>query len=175
MTDPNPYQSPQHTTYESLPVSLRPKGVWRQGDLVVMHRRSQLPDRCIVDGVPAPEPRKPVEFFTPGTQRQQQTVLIPLAESAWKLDREGEIWGQAWFGFSVLGALATPILGCGFGTIAWIVAGTLTVALLGLAIWNFYLRRPMLSIYRVTDDYIWLRGASAAFLKDLPEWPFSPE
>lgn len=118
--------------------------------------------------------RKAMEFIGPGTklrfqivqERFRHTVLIPLSDEMWGVEQTCDVWGQAYFGFSVLAALATFA--------AWFM-GFVGAYCLAQAIWLNFFRRTSLNMYHITEDYVWLGGASAAFLDALPPWPFRPE
>lgn len=53
MADINPYAAPQHGIVVNPPAVDPSGGVWRDGKLLVMHKKAVLPDRCVKCNQPA--------------------------------------------------------------------------------------------------------------------------
>ncbi len=205
----NPYQSPAAA---DLPISGEatqrdqqetPPGdlplLARDLDLVVMHRRLELPAVCLKSGRPVEGKRlrKKVFWVSPtllvilflltgpfllllilivGRTGTREYITIPV-EAKW-LKKRRRVILTAWGG--VLAAVGLPIA---YLWISEAVGGEVLPSDIGIVVLLFslvlalgsiiygFVTSNLFSIKRIKGDYIWLNGAGYAYLKLLPHWP----
>jgi len=185
----NPYAAPGHEGFAPPVVrtDLSPfAGLWRQGNLLVMHKRAPLPDICLKSNQPAQRRLKrnlswhhPAVFLLVFVSvliyiivaliiRKTATIQIALSDD-WLVRRRRRMI-IAWSSILVcilLFAVAVPNADSAqWAPIAIIVAivGSLVAAIYGL------LACRMVWPQRMTDDYIWLKGVHPDFLARLEAW-----
>jgi hypothetical protein len=150
-------------------------GLWRDGDLVVMHRDAAWPAVCVRTGEPA------VGWFpmrilrtAPGSWLRSETIRFHLPVGRrWHWLTTKLRTGLLTAGLISLGALVTSAfyfdrfpsglslsiaLGGGVTSIALILTSS------GLA--------QLVTLRRDRGNYLWLTGPSEKFLEQLPVWPF---
>lgn len=191
MSEINPYESPRSPEPMVIAELVEPQsgGVWQQGNLLVMHKRATLPDRCVKSNEPAHGRRlKRDLYWHPAwiyltipigllvyiilalMLRKRAVIHIGLSEQ-WFAKRRRVIligWGLVLAGtgmfvltFAVLPEYARPVA----------LPGTLSFPA-GVLYMVFADR--MVSARRITDDYVWLKGVHPDFLAELPPWPYRP-
>jgi hypothetical protein len=167
--------------------------MWRDGAKLVIRRGEQFPDRCVKTNHPAHGRRKQhtvswadplaivaflpllfvpflgdilCHFLMMGAE--DETLSVGLSEE-WSRKRIAVILGTVWvviasLMFILLGLANLPGLEpwllIGFGALLLIVALVFCVKV-----------STLLVATRITEHYLWLRGAHPDFLAGLPEWP----
>lgn len=188
----NPYQSPvvQATLApQSVVAQAADAGVWRQGRLLVMHKRATLPPRCVKTNQPAERwltrglswhhPALILTVFA-GVMvyvllalllRKTARIRIGLTETRFARRRLhlAISWGAGLLGFGLIGASiafsatlrdATPLVAIGG-----------FVLLVGALIYG-QLATRMVAPKKIDDHYVWLSGVCSEYLDQLPEWPY---
>lgn len=160
--------------------------LWRDGKILVMHRESDLPDICIKTGDPATVRKKvKLSWMPPGKQilmvllvgallaqfwAIKETVYVPLSRqyARGRLFRIllGLMMLAGGFVGLIGGAIAADEFGDNVGIIA--VFGSLAILIAGIVI--AVASSQLVTVKRISDDYIYLKGAKAPFLDGLPEW-----
>ena len=175
----NPYAAPVAAEPGKRPEVV---GTWRDGSLLVMHRRATLPELCIVTGAPTKQRHwqtlrwhQPVDWenralivefgIDPQVLRANTKYpRIPMACAAviWLTMLPGTI---AYIYVNRLhGAAAEDALGSAMAV------GIVLTILSFLPTLIFQQRRQWLHLAHVEKHYVWLRGPSEAFLQTLPPW-----
>jgi hypothetical protein len=191
------------------------QGVYRKGDLLVVHKAASLPDRCVKSNEPANGRTlmrnltwyPPVVVFTglvspiifvalmAFTQargmdaviavqaivivgcmvialimRKKATIDIGLSE-LWFHKRR---WAMAIAWISFLTADGLILLGVGGGDqVPGLWAAVPVGLVIGLVGTTYgILAARLVRACRITDEYIWLKGAHPEFLDSLPEYPY---
>lgn len=174
MADTNPY-APSLVPQPQQDFAEAGVGLWRDGDLVVMHRDAAWPAVCIRTGEPAVGwfPTK-ISRMAPGSWLRSETIRfrIPVGRRWHWLTTRLRV-GLLTAGLISLGALVTSAfyfdrfpnslslsiaLGGGVTSIALILTSS------GLA--------ELVTLRRDRGNYLWLTGPSEKFLEQLPVWPF---
>ncbi|MDX1947374.1 MAG: hypothetical protein SFU86_18380 [Pirellulaceae bacterium] len=190
----NPYAAPQAGGYQSptQPAALAPfAGLWRQGNILVMHKNAPLPDICLKSNQPATRRlKRNLQWHHPLIAltiligvliyvvlaivlTKRATIYIALTDE-WFARRRTRML-IAWL--SGLGSLALIPLGIalavntdqgeyGLLVIPGII-GALAALIAGQALVS------MVSPKRMTDEYIWLKGVHPEFLNRLEVWPYT--
>ena len=166
-------------------------GIWRDGNILVMHRDAQLPDRCIKSNEPSNGQtlKRKLTWHHPAVFLALLANLIIYAILATVLGKRATIYiglSPKWFAkrrrrmlvswilvFVFVGTLFAPFaLEQQVGSDATPlfimigVLGTLFAAIYGLI--SCRLVHPK----KITDEHIWLKGASPDYLAALPPWPY---
>ena len=160
--------------------------VWRDDQTLVMKKDAELPDRCVKSNLPA-ETHLPRDLsWHPGWVylvlvlggpifyilvalliRKTAKISIGLTD-AWAAKRRNAIliaWLLALAGLGVIiGGFATlkdpaPVITLLAGILVMIVG----------AIWGIVGAR-MVSVSKIDDEYVWLKGVCPEYLDELPEW-----
>lgn len=159
--------------------------IWRSGNILVIHRNTSLPDRCVKTNEPAQGRRlkRKLYWHHPALYflilfnilvyaiialaiRKKATIEIGVSEKA-LLQRKRAIitsWIMVLIGIGlvVLGlASGEHIL---VGVILWGV-GVFFVGLLWAAV-----KVPLVSAKRIETDYVWIKGVCEEYLTPLSEW-----
>lgn len=165
-------------------------GLWRKGKILVMHKGSQLPARCVKSNQPADRRlKRSLYWHHPAIYlsilisiwiyiilalilRKSATVYVGLSDE-WFAKRHRAMF-IGWF--LVLAGIGLFVAGVSTvdhsDVFPWmLVAGPLLF--LGGAIYGLLAAR-MVAAERISDDYVWLKGVHPSFLADLPEWPYTP-
>jgi hypothetical protein len=193
----NPYAAPQQASafppYSQAAAPAPPSkypGLWREGNILVMHKLAPLPDVCLLSNQPAERRlKKKLQWHHPAVAlailiavpvyiilaiifTKRATIQMPLSQEWYERRQRRMIfaWGTgfACIALIVISVVLTAqtnqpayllLLLVGFvGGIITLIAGQ---AMVGLV-----------SPKRMTDDYIWLKGVSPAFLDRLDVWPY---
>ena len=189
----NPYAAPQQPVGYSpaaAPAYQSPfEGLWRQGNVLVMHRSAPLPEICLKSNDKATRrlPRSlswhhPAIFILVVISpliyiivalilRKTATIQLPLTD-AWFARRRQRMM-IAWGLF--LACVLLFFLGCSL--IERNDAAGLLIALsicggLGAAIYGLIACR-LVAPTRMTDQYIWLKGVHPDFLNRLEVWQWN--
>ena len=192
MVDVNPYASPQ--SYDAVPLVVESEpiynGLFRKGAVLVMHKRATLPNRCIKSNEPAVGwLKRNLSWHHPAVfvallanllvyiilamcLRKQATIYIGLSE-VWFRKRRQATW-IGWLLF--LGGIAGLVPAIAYADtyfLAGLGIGLCPLAALGGAIYGLLAAR-LVWPERISDDYVWLKGAHPEFLASLPPWPYHP-
>jgi hypothetical protein len=192
MNNPNPYAAPQGMSPFGEMVSLHQDGeatgLWREGDVLVMHKAAPLPDVCVKSNEPATRRLKrtmywhhPAVFFALLANfvfyailamclRKKAVIHIPMTD-AWFARRRRRMllaWGLFGIGLlALVGAIGladqhdAALLLLPLAAVIWIVAAF--VGALGAR---------MVYPKRITDQYVWIKGVHPSYLDRLPVWPY---
>jgi hypothetical protein len=191
---PNPYLAPQPAKYAAPSAPAPPPGkypgLWREGNILVMHKLAPLPDICLLSNQPAERRlKKKLQWHHPAIAlsilagvliyvvlamilTKRATIQMPLTQD-WYDRRQRRLmfaWGVglACIALMVIGIVLTAqtdhpeylLL-----VLAGFIGGLITLiagqALIGLV-----------APKRMTDEYIWLKGVNPAFLDRLEVWPY---
>ncbi|WP_254508416.1 hypothetical protein [Anatilimnocola floriformis] len=148
-------------------------GVWRQGDLVVVHQSLNLPERCIWTNEPTKR-RFTVRFtyYTwLGLRGWQLDFAYSFSRTAlWRMMRK-VLTGLAMFTGSV-GANAGIITleSYNYFQFDWLAPLFVITAIVGCMLAYRASREPLSLVYH-EQGYFCLRGAKEPFLESLPNWP----
>ena len=173
MADLNPYAAPAAAGgYDGR--DREEVGVWADGNLLVVHLQAKLPPICLETGQPAARWRKfdvlwsyPIDWSL-----RRQRLWLPLGEAPFRRYRR-------WWWIGCL-SLVTPLLAGLQIALIWRKAGPPAEAMGGLFVLvlisaalcltsSWLIGRP-LRFVRVKGSHLWLKGASPAFLQQLPPW-----
>lgn len=171
--------------------------VFRQGDMVVMHRLAALPNLCFFNGEPASsEPMSvSLKYDEPWVRMmalfgaliyalfsaaasKTATVNIPVSQTTWD-----SRWWWTWFCWGLFGVgLLIFVGGCvglvsnDRGPLASLFGIGMLVGLLTMIAAPIvgYFSFRQVACYFMDDHYIWMTGAHPNFLAVLPAWPFPP-
>ncbi len=192
MSEINPYQSPQCPEPLLAAELIEPAGggVWREGKLLVMHKRATLPDRCVKSNQPAHGRRlKRNLYWHPWwvyftilihllvyiilalVLRKHAVIHIGLSSEWFAKRRRATLIGWG----SVVVALALVVTGVvmldgHFETGIQMIAAS-PFPFFGGAIYGLVAAR-MVAPKRITNDYVWLKGVHPDYLAELPPWPY---
>ncbi|MBC7855727.1 MAG: hypothetical protein IAF94_20035 [Pirellulaceae bacterium] len=189
----NPYASPQISGgyAPGLESAAGFPGLWRQGNLLVMHKQAPLPPICLKSGEPATQRLKrklqwhepwlaltvliaiPVYVIIALIMTKRATLMIGLTDE-WAARRKTRIMialGIMFFGIG-LAVLGIFLGSQGQGSEGWfgLLPGALVVLVLA-ALYGQYACR-LVWPKRITDQYVWLQGVHPSFLDRLPVWPY---
>jgi hypothetical protein len=165
-------------------------GLWRKGNVLVMHKNARLPDRCVKSNVPTQRRLKrslywhhPLIYLTilisilvyvilALVLRKTATIYIGLSDEWFGRRRRAILIGWT----LVLAGIVMFCVGVGgvdqSNSFGWLIALAPLVFLFG-AIYGLLAAR-MVVAQRISDDYVWLKGVHPTFLEDLPVWPYLP-
>jgi hypothetical protein len=185
----NPYAPPQAPPPIVDVRTDESKGLWRKGDLLVMHKRTPLPARCVKSNMPADRRLKRnlywhhpaiylsilisilVYIILAVVLRKSATIHIALSEE-WFARRRRVIF-ISWL--LSLGSIGTFFTGVALVEQDWAVALLALSPLVFLVgiLWGLIGAR-MVVAKRISDEYVWLKGVCPEFLDGLPHWPHTP-
>ena len=194
MSYANPYASPQvanpfSETYSPVAPQGFP-GLWRQGNLLVLHKLAPLPDICLKSNLPANRRlKRKLSWHPPAVflaillhilvyiiiamiMQKKATLMIPLTEE-WYQRRKNRMkiaWGLIFIGMLMIGGgvgLAANENAWGLLLLVGGILGSLIAAIYGLVACR------LVSTSRITDEYVWLKGVHPEFLDRLPIWPYN--
>lgn len=160
MPDPiNPYVAPQADIREPLFVQPEDIGLWRQGDLLVMHESARFPLRCILTG----EETAHLYSWQVRNFWSAFYVTVPLSDGYVRQYR-----------LQLLGCIALAVVSiCGGAYWIWPAGWMPFAGILAALLWYGASLQP-LRLYTWDGDYLWIADLSPKFLADLPEWPYAP-
>ncbi len=160
-------------------------GVWRDANTLVMKKDAELPDRCVKSNLPAEThlPRdltwhpvwvyllvllSPLIYIIVALLiRKKAKISIGLTDACAAKRRNAILiaWLLALAGLGVIiGGFATLT---GDATVITTLAG-IVVMIVGA---NWGMRgSSMVSVSKIDDEYVWLKGVCPEYLDELPEW-----
>lgn len=190
--NPNPYATPVEAGYAPPQLRLADSpfaGLWRQGDLLVMHKAAPLPDICVKSNQPATRRlKRKLSWHHPAIYlvilahvliyaivamivRKTATIHIPLTEE-WFAKRRRRMffaWGTALLSMVLFVATGFFLDSHEFAFLGLLVGLALG---LGAAIYGVTACRLVVP-KRMTDEYIWLKGVHHDFLARLDPWQWN--
>jgi hypothetical protein len=189
----NPYTSPQLAGNYAAPVPQQGgfPGLWRQGNVLVMHKQAPLPPICLKSGQPATQwLRRNMQWHEPWIaitiltgvliyviialiMTKRATLMIGLTDE-WAARRKSRMLvalGIVLSGIAV-GSAGIFLGNQGYGNEGWFSLIALSAfVLIGAALYGQYACR-LVWPQRITDQYVWLKGVHPSFLDQLPVWPY---
>lgn len=175
----NPYAAPVNAEAQQRPEVV---GVWRDGPLLVMHRRAELPLFCIVTGQFTTQRHwqtirwhQPVDWgdraliveygILPQVLRLERGIpFVPLIASVF-------VWISILFSCVMYASLNQLPEEAGDNLMSGgVVIGSLLTALFFLPTIIKRRQRAHLTLVNIEKHYLWLSGPSEAFLQMLPVW-----
>ena len=192
MSQANPYAAPQvakpFVDQYAQPAQGYP-GLWREGNVLVMHKLAPLPNICLKSNEPAERRLKrnmqwhhPAVYLAilPGLLiyaiialivMKKATLQVPLTEEWFARRRTRMLIAWGLFGLSVvlfiLGVMNADTTDWG----ALVIIGSLLLAF-GSAVYGAVACR-LFTPKRITDEYGWVKGVHPGFLDRLPVWPYN--
>ena len=190
----NPYAAPQAMGFQPVmpagSVSKFP-GLWRQGNVLVMHKMAPLPDICLMSNQPATRRlRRNLQWHHPAIAltilagllvyvilalvlTKRATIYVPLTEEWYERRKRRLIisWcaGLAFLGLMILGIFL--VAQTNEGMYAWLsligFVGSLVTLVAGSMLVG------LVTPKRITDDYVWLKGVHPDFLNRLEVWTWN--
>jgi hypothetical protein len=190
----NPYAAPQADSFAAtLPAPTPPgkfPGLWREGNVLVMHKLAPLPDICLLSNRPAQRLLKrklqwhhpaisltilitvPLYIVLALVLTKRATIQLPLTDE-WYERRQRRLifaWGTG------LTSLSLMVLGFVIAAVGQ-EPGYLLLVMVGLVggIASLIMGQELLALVkpkRITDEYIWLKGVHPDFLDRLDVWPY---
>jgi hypothetical protein len=188
----NPYASPQEPgalMAELVGPGSPFAGLWRQGNLLVMHKQAPLPDICLKSNLPSQRRlKRRLAWHSPALYlliflhvfiyiivamivRKSATINIPLTQE-WYSRRHRRMafsWGAIGLCVFVAGMCISAMDQHPIAPLAFIAS---VLAAIGFAIYGLY-SCQLVGARRMTDDYIWLKGVHPEFLDRLEPWIYS--
>ena len=186
----NPYAAPVQPDFYA-PTNMKAAsfaGLWREGNVLVMHKLAPLPDICVKSNEPATGrlQRKlrwhhPAVFLTIFLHifiylivalvvSKTATIHIALTEEWLARRRRRMIFAWSLIFLSV-GLFAISLTQIDQAVWAPFVMLSGILLFFGGAIYGLVACR-LVSPKRMTDDYIWLKGVHPDFLNRLEPWPY---
>jgi len=158
---------------------------WRSGNLLVVAREAVLPDRCVKCNAPAQgqKLRRKLSWHTPWIYAliilgllfyiiaavitsKRARIDIGLCREHFAARKRDVLIG--WLSFALSIALFVAAAYFESGWIALAGAGVFFGGIIYAVV-----RTPIVSPKRIDDHYAWLKGASPAYIAELPEFPGS--
>lgn len=186
----NPYAAPrQESGYlPGSPIGPLPPlaGLWRQGNLLVMHKAAPLPDICRLSNQPAKRRlKRSLSWHHPAVYllvllhlliyivvaliiRKTATIHIPLSDEWFAIRQRRMIFSWSAILLSVvMFAVAVSVV----DQQAWAPFEIILSIFLGLgaAIYGLLACRLIVPT-RITDKYVWIKGVHPDFLNRLEVW-----
>ncbi|NLF73070.1 MAG: hypothetical protein GX575_28880 [Candidatus Anammoximicrobium sp.] len=186
----NPYAPPlsEPIVYDAQIVE--GQGLWRKGNILVMWKGAQLPERCVKSNQPTQRRLKRSLYW------HHPAIYLSVLISIWiyvilalVLRKSAIIYiglSDAWFARRhramfigwLLALTGLALFGLSFHSLVrsdafpWLLVASPLVFLAG-AVYGLLAAR-MVAPQRISHDYVWLKGVHPDFLADLPEWPYHP-
>ena len=183
MTEFNPYAAPEDDSIGRGPGEVTGDGVWREGKLLVMEKRAELPPRCVKCNAPAtgkPLKRK-LYWHAPGWYALVLLNLLFYAVVALLVRKTATIHvglcdrhrgrRRMWIGIAwsmVIAAIAMPFALIPVGEDAVIAAVAATVILLLAAALTGLYGARVVHATKIDDIRAWVAGVCPAYLAELP-------
>jgi hypothetical protein len=186
---PNPYASPQG--YYQQPAPQKPAafaGLWRQGNILVMHKLAPLPDICLLSNQPATKRLSrtmywhqpwiyivflisPVIYFIVAVIVQKNATIRIGLNDEWYARRQRRMlvsWLTVFAFLALLGVGVANVDSADWAPLAIIagIVGGLAAMITGLLICR------LVTPDRITDEYVWVKGVHPDFLNRLDVWPY---
>ena len=189
----NPYAPPAAATVASPfahGANVIPDGVWRQGNLLVVHKRAQLPPVCLKSNQPATQwLKRNLSWHPPWIAITILAGLLVYVILALVLTKRATIHiglTDEWMGRRKTRLIVCWLLGLGCLAMfplsialsattqneSWLLL--MLPALLGglIVLVAAQLLVGLVAPQRITDDYVWLKGVHPGVLDRLPVFPY---
>jgi hypothetical protein len=163
--------------------------IWRSGNILVMRRGAQLPDRCIKTNQPANGKRFKAIFYwhhpaiyllillnlliyviVAIAVRKKAVVYVGVTEETLQKRRRAILWGWILaiagvilYFYAYLSILSESTTG------GFIALGLGFCLMLGGLIGGIA-GANLVNVDRIEEEYIWIRGVTKEYLAHLPEW-----
>lgn len=168
MTEINPYQSPEAETQSTEPRRPEPGvGIWRKGQMLIVHREARLPNICLKTGRPADRRILETVRWTTWNDSGEYFIDLPFTNRWWRRHVVFFRFAVAWHVLSVAflfgGAVLWPL--------NWIDPNLVFVAMaiVGATLWG--IAGNPVRFKKVTETHLHLMGISRKVLNRFPEWP----
>lgn len=183
----NPYAAPSQPAYPMQQPGNIQGGVWRRGDLLVMHKQATLPDRCVKTNAPTTRKLKrslswhhpalflvliiswPIYLILALVLRKTAKIYIGVTDKV--ANRRKRNMLIAWLlVLASFVSLATGIALSGPTNDSAAVIGIILFPILLLtgALWGLYGCR-VVHPKRIDDQYVYLKGVCPEYLRQFPE------
>jgi len=164
----NPYESPAGAGgYKDD--SYRGVGVWRDRELVVMHKDARLPPICVTTGEPMTFYER-VELLRSFSTRRL-SLDVPQGSAYSRRLRTWRTPASLTVVFFVVVSLTFLLMRPALSPWMVRVTGAILIgAGAAYTIASHFLFKCPLAIVRARENYFWLSGADSRFLAQLPEW-----
>jgi hypothetical protein len=150
-------------------------GVWRDGPLLVMHQKAELPRFCIHTGEPAVGGREYVLVWKPqgAIFTTSKPVMIPLCRKCANQFLRLRLQVFAAIGLAAIGGglvFSAPLLNgwTEIGALAGV--GVLIFAIL-YGLYALGMNSRQLTVVRSEGDYLWIAEVHSGLLRQVPDWP----
>jgi hypothetical protein len=157
---------------------------WRSGNLLVLRREATLPDRCVKCNAPAQGRKLPRKyswhapwvwllFFLVSPLlyvvvaliiSKKARLAVGICDSHFGARKRDMLIG--WLSFFLAIAL---FIASGYFSNGWLALAGFGIFLGGVI--YAVVRVPVLSPKRIDDEFVYLKGASPAYIAELPEFP----
>lgn len=173
----NPYEPPSIPAEPPAHNDPHWVGPWRDGDFVVVRSGQQfvLPPRCVMTGVPV----RPEQFiarsmyFSPtffSWKHYYVNHKWPICDAARPLVPWLVLFSIPLAGAAITGLFESHLR---FSVLLPSLAAVV-VLILGVLAFEVIRARPFVEIVKADGDFVWLSGAHAEFLAELPPWTGPP-
>ena len=183
MAEHNPYAAPQDDAPRGGPTAETGDGVWREGKLLVMDKRAELPPRCILCNAPATgKPlRRKLTWHAPAWYLLVLFNLLFYAIAAMLVRKTATIHvglcdrhrGRRRMWIAIAWTTAIAAIALPFALIPWGddavfgAAGAAGLMLIAAALTGLYGARVVYA-KKIDDVHAWVAGACPAYLAELP-------
>lgn len=166
MTNDNPYAAPQETVEDRVKVD---------GNLLVVNKRTELPDRCVYSNEPTRKSQRTEQRLRWTGGRGKLVVMSKSCTIRFGISRGARlrIWGQTIAGALIIaGAVSLLItLAIPNSLVLSAISGFVLAGGLWLA-WNVEV--PNLRVVRYEPGRFWIEGICESFLRQLEQEPLEP-
>ena len=148
-------------------------GVWRNGELVVLHESMDFPARCIWTNQETK--RRFQQHFTYGSWLGINSITIPF-DYSFSAEAKQKVVGNVLASLGMSAASFAFLVGLfaldrhDIVHLTWLSPIFMITMMLGFGMMLRYSRNP-LSLIHHEQKYYCLRGAKEPFLRSLPKWP----
>jgi hypothetical protein len=163
-------------------------GIWRSGNMLVMHKQSPLPFRCVKSNEPASDYlRRRLSWHHPLLYLVILANLLIFVIVALVVSKKADIkigLSEAWFARrrqAMIVGWSCFLAGCGMFFASFLldisddVRGAALITSIVLAMFGIFwglLKSRMIVAKKIDDHFVWLKGIHPDFLATLPEWPY---
>ena len=189
----NPYAAPAipNAYAPQMPTGAPFQGLWRQGNVLVMHKLAPLPDICLKSNLPATQRlKRKLQWHHPAigltvlagvlvylilamVLTKRATIQIGLTDEWMEIRRRRILyaWGMVLISILLIiaGVMFVDPADSVLPVVAMMAGGVLF--LVGLLYGQY--APALVSPKRMTDDYIWLKGVHPDFLDRLEVWQWN--